>query len=64
VSVVVADPRVRVRLGDRLYERRLERVADATTRARLVELMQQLHGWAPDGIAGDDTTWYFRLAPR
>ena len=64
VPVALADPRVRVRLGGRLYERRLERVEDAATRTRLVELMAQLHGWAPDGIAGDDTTWYFRLAPR
>lgn len=64
VPVALADPRVRVRLGDRLYERRLERVEDAATRARLVELMAQLHGWRPDGIAGRDTTWYFRLAAR
>ena len=64
VPVALADPRVRVRVADRLYERRLERVDDPTTRARLVELMAQLHGWDPDGIAGRDTTWYFRLAPR
>lgn len=64
VPVALADPRVRVRLGERLYERRLERVADPATRARLIELMAQLHGWETDGIAGRDTTWYFRLAPR
>lgn len=64
VPVALADPRVRVRLGDHLYERRLERVEDPTTRARLIELMAQRHGWDPDGIVGRDTTWYFRLAPR
>lgn len=64
VPVALADPRVRVRLENRLYERRLERVDDPATRARLIELMAQLHGWDPDGIAGRDTTWYFRLAPR
>lgn len=64
VAVALADPRVRVRLGDRLFERRLERVTDPATLARLVELMAQLHDWAPGGIAGRDTTWYFRQIGR
>ena len=64
VPVALADPRVQVRLGHCLHEWRLERVTDPATRACLVELMAQLHGWAPDGIAGRDTTWYFHLAPR
>jgi len=64
VPVALADPRVRVRVGDRLYERRLVRVDDPVTRARLVALMAARHGWDPDGVAGRDSTWYFQLAPR
>jgi len=64
VPVALADPRVRVRVGGRLYERRIVRVDDPATRARLVALMATRHGWDPNGIAGRDATWYFHLAPR
>lgn len=64
VPVALADPRVVVRLGDRLYERRLERVDDPARRAELIDAMAARHGYDPNGIVASDATWYFHLAPR
>lgn len=64
VPVALADPRVRVRVGERVYERRIERVNEPATRARLIAVMAERHGYDPLGIVARDTTWYFRLAPR
>jgi hypothetical protein len=64
VPVALADPRVVIRVGRHLYERRLERVDDPALRAGLMEVMATRHGYARDGVIARDTTWYFRLAPR
>lgn len=61
-GAALRDPRVVVRLGRTLYDRRLVQVTDATLRARVAEAMSTRHGYARDGIPARATTWYFHLA--
>ncbi len=64
VRNVVEDPRVRIRIGDTIYERRAQRVTDgaefAAVRARLIE-KYGLEGGEPDP---NRNVWLFRLGPR
>ena len=62
--VALEDPRVRVRTGGKIYERRLERVTD---RELLVKVRTELgRRYELDGDAEDtdDGLWVFRVAPR
>jgi hypothetical protein len=63
VPLALADPRVVVRVGDRLYARRIERVSDPALRTELIAAMAKRHGYPPDGVIASDATWYFHLAP-
>jgi hypothetical protein len=60
--VALRDPRVVVRLGRSLYERRLIRVDDPARRARLAQAMGERFGYAPEGIPSHASTWYFHMA--
>ena len=61
-TAVEADPRVRVRLGGKIYELRAARVTDAETLRRLSEASKVKYG------VGDappyESTFYYHLVPR
>jgi hypothetical protein len=63
-AVVLADPRVRVRTNGQIYERNLERVTDPALERRVGEAVATRYGFDKGEAARDDTTWYFRYAPR
>ena len=63
-AVALADPRVRVRTKGRIYERRIERVTDPELRRRVGQAVAQRYDATPPADPEQDTTWYFRLAPR
>jgi len=62
VRHVQADPRVRLRIDDRLYELRAIRVDDAATVERVRAAMIAKYEVEPD--AHSSAAWVFRLAPR
>jgi hypothetical protein len=68
VQNVVRDPRVRVRIDDRVYEMTATRVTDDAELRRLVPLLRAKYRMARWGMEDDPgsapETWYFRLAPR
>jgi len=61
---VLEDPRVRLRIGDAIYERRAERVVDPALVERLRRAIADKYAIAPDGIASRIDVWFFRMAPR
>ncbi len=63
VPVALGDARALVRIGDRLFPRKIERIEDASLRSELIVAMAEHHGYEPEGVIGLDTTWYFRLGP-
>ncbi len=58
-AVALADPRVRVRTGGKIYERRIVKVEDGALRSRIAKAITERYG-----SGGSDTSWYFHLAPR
>jgi len=60
---VLADGRVRVRVGDRIYERQAVRVSDAAEIQRVADLYREKYTVVFD-VAARDTTLVFRLDPR
>jgi hypothetical protein len=64
VGHVLRQPEVRLRIGERIYEARLERVDDPATRERLLQAASEKwpHPTAQDGDAS--ATWFFRVEPR
>jgi hypothetical protein len=57
---VVADPRVRLRVGGRVYERRAARVTDAAEIRKLIDgVSDKYHA----GHGDPESTWFFRLDP-
>lgn len=67
VQNVLADPRVRLRIGDSVYDMRAARVTDEAELRRIVPLLLAKYSMArwtmdPDPAANPDT-WYFRMAP-
>jgi hypothetical protein len=55
---------VRVRTNGRIYERRIDKVADQALRLRIGGAVAERYGTTPPISAEQDTTWYFHLAPR
>jgi hypothetical protein len=58
------DPRVRLRIGDAIYERRAELVGDPAQIERLRRAIADKYAIAPDGLASRIDVWFFRMAPR
>jgi hypothetical protein len=63
-AVAVREPLVRIRTHGQIYELRIERVTDPTLRRRLGQALAQRYDFEPAQDPEQDTTWYFRLAPR
>ena len=57
---VAADPRVRIRVDGRIYERRAQRVDDPELVQELIE--RGAEKYSPNFFA-PDRTWFYRLAP-
>lgn len=62
--LALADPRVRLRIGGQLYERRAVRVEDPDEIARLRRAVGEKYGVDPDGLAARVEVWFFRMEPR
>lgn len=60
----LADPRVRVRLGDAIVRGQLVRVEDPALTARLRLATSRKYEVAPDSWAARIEVWWFRLEPR
>jgi hypothetical protein len=63
VRNVLANPRVRVRIGDALYERRAVRVEDATEYAAALAALESKYDRDPAKRDPERTIWIFRLDP-
>lgn len=61
-ALVLADPRVRVRLDGKIYALTATRVADPATLARAASLLHEKYGTPPDAVGTRD--WIFALTPR
>jgi len=61
---VLNDPRVRVRLAGRIFERRAVRVDDPGAIARLRLAFARKYALAEDGLAARTRAWFFRMDPR
>jgi hypothetical protein len=68
VQNVTRDPRVRLRIDDRVYEMQASRVTDEAELRRLIPLLRAKYRMARWGMDDDPAsspgTWFFRLAPR
>ena len=62
VRHVLADPNVRLRVGDIIYAATATRVTDADTVNKVTEVM--LAKYAEDATSQSDGAWIFRLDPR
>jgi hypothetical protein len=60
----LADPRVRLRIDGRIYERLAVRVTDPATIARLRRAIAVKYDIADGGIASRVDVWFFRMDPR
>jgi hypothetical protein len=60
----LADPRVRLRIDGRIYQRRAVLVTDAGLVERLRQAIAAKYDIAPDGIAARIDVWFFRMEPR
>jgi hypothetical protein len=61
---VEADPRVRLRLGDRVLACRAVRVGEAQQILRLRAEIADKYQIAADGVAARTEVWWFRILPR
>ena len=64
VSHVAADPRVRLRLAGRVFERRMVRVDDPSEFAQARAALETKYELDPDGRDPEREVWIFRLDPR
>jgi hypothetical protein len=68
VRNVVADPRVRLRINDDVYDMQATRVTDEAELRRLVVLLKAKYTLARWGVNDDPAKspqlWYFRMTPR
>jgi hypothetical protein len=68
VQNVTRDPRVRLRIDDRVYEMQASRVTDQTDLRRLIPLLRAKYRMARWGMDDDPAsspgTWFFRMSPR
>jgi hypothetical protein len=61
---VLADDRVRLRLGGQVFECRAERVADAAEIERLRRAIAAKYELHPEGREATIEVWWFRIGPR
>lgn len=61
---VEADERIRLRVGDGIFECRAERVRDEAVIEALRAAAAAKYELAPDGRAARAQVWWFRVAPR
>jgi hypothetical protein len=68
VQYVTEDPRVRLRIDDRVYPMAVTRLTDDAELRRLIPLMRAKYRMARWGMDDDPAsspgTWFFRLTPR
>jgi hypothetical protein len=68
VQNVLADPRVRLRIEDRVFEMTASRVTDAAELRRVIPLLRAKYRMARWGMDDDPAsapgTWFFRMTPR
>ena len=62
--LALADPRVRLRIDGRIYERSAVRVTDPATIERLRRAIAVKYDIADGGIASKVEVWFFRMDPR
>jgi len=62
--LAVADPRVRLRIAGRIYQRRAVRVTDPASIEDLRRAIAAKYHIAPDGLAARVEVWFFRMEPR
>lgn len=63
-KVALEDPRIRVRAGGRIYDRRIERVTDEELIGKVRGVLSERYGLDRDPDAADDGLWIFHVAPR
>ncbi len=64
VKYATADPRVRIRIGDALYEREAVRVTDAVEYGAARAALASKYELGPDDLDPGREIWIFRLDPR
>jgi len=64
VGHVARDPRVRLEIGDKIYERRLERVEDPARQEAIYRDFAAKYGWDPAPPARRPPLAYFHVVPR
>jgi len=64
VGHVARDPRVRLKIGEKVYERRLEVVEDAAWRQRIYRDFAEKYGWEPQPAEDRPPRRYFRVVER
>ncbi len=64
VRYALADPRVRLRVGDRIYERRAVRVTDPEEFRQVIGLLLAKYDLDPPSEQDVDEVWLLRLDPR
>lgn len=58
------DPDVRIEIGDRIYERRLVRIADPDGERAAYRAYAAKYGWPASPAPGAPEVWYYRVTPR
>lgn len=64
VANVARDPRVRLEIGGKIYERRLERVEDAARQRAIYRDFLEKYGWEPTPPEERPPMRFFRVLPR
>jgi hypothetical protein len=62
--LALADPRVRLRIAGKIYERTAVRVTDPALIEQLRHAIAAKYDVAPDGLAAHVDVWFFRMDPR
>lgn len=60
---ILAEPEVRLRVGDTIYELRAVRVEDDAERERFLAALERKYAWEPEP-GQSEQAWLFRLEPR
>jgi hypothetical protein len=64
VGHVGRNPDVRLKIGDNVYEARLERVSDPGEIAAVYGAYARKYGWEPEPRSERPEVWYFRVLAR
>ena len=68
VQNVTKEPRVRLRIGEQIYEMQATRITDQAELGRLIPLLRAKYRMARWGMEDDPAkspeTWFFRMTPR